>query len=169
MRLSLSSSTSSTSYPHPLSRSSHSQMFFKIGVLKACHFIKKRLQHSCFPVTLAKFLKHPFLQKISGGCYYLRCFSWMFLLLLLPYHTSTTPLQYRYFLRLKKHFHYHYIISIIIAEWFIRIAATATTYCTAISMIVLRICTLMDFMLKRKKITHVWIKYNWKTLFHSGM
>ena len=56
-----------------LSRSqiSRSQMFFKIGVLKnfiftgkhlwwslfLSHFIKKRLQHSCFPVNIAKFLR----------------------------------------------------------------------------------------------------------------
>ena len=53
-------------------------MFFKIGVLKsianfirihlcwslflrpkACNFIKKRLQHSCFPVKVTKFLRTP--------------------------------------------------------------------------------------------------------------
>ena len=62
-------------------RSRRSQMFFKIGVLKnfaiftgkhlcwslfliqlqaqaqACKFIRKRLQHRCFPVNIAKFLK----------------------------------------------------------------------------------------------------------------
>ena len=60
-----------------LSRSqiSRSQMFFKIGVLKnfiiftgkhlwcslfLSHFIKKRLQHSCFPVNIAKFLRTNF-------------------------------------------------------------------------------------------------------------
>ena len=47
-------------------QSSRSQMFFKIGVLKksllnkvaglkAWNFIKKRLQHRCFPVKFAKF------------------------------------------------------------------------------------------------------------------
>ena len=58
-------------------KSFSSQMFFKIGVLKnfgiftgkpvlgplfnkvaglnACNFIKKRLQHSCLPVNIAKF------------------------------------------------------------------------------------------------------------------
>ena len=37
---------------------------------------------------------------------------------------------------------------------FIRIAAAATTYCTAISMIVMSIRVLMQFKLKRKKITY---------------
>ena len=48
---------------------SHSDMFFKIGVLKkfaiftgkhlcqACNFIKNRLQHRCFPANILKFLK----------------------------------------------------------------------------------------------------------------
>ena len=38
-------------------------MFFKIGVLQVCNFIKKRLQHRCFPVKLAKFLKTPFFKE----------------------------------------------------------------------------------------------------------
>ena len=62
-------------------RSSPSQMFFKIGVLKnfamftgkylrwslfliklpACKFIKKGLQRRCFPVNIAKFLRKAFL------------------------------------------------------------------------------------------------------------
>ena len=55
-------------------RSSRSQMFFKIGVPNnfvifigehlcwslACAFIKKRLQHSCFPVNIAKCLRTAF-------------------------------------------------------------------------------------------------------------
>ena len=64
-------------------RSSSSQMFFKIDVqkfrkfhrktpvleeslfnkvagLKDCNFIKKRLQHRCFPVKFANFLRTPF-------------------------------------------------------------------------------------------------------------
>ena len=64
-------------------RNSHSQMFFKVGVLKnfanftgkhlcwslflislqdfrpACNFIKKRLLHRCFPVKFGKFLRTP--------------------------------------------------------------------------------------------------------------
>ena len=65
-----------------LGKSSHSQMFFKIGVLKisqysqkkttcvgvlnkvaglqACSFIKKRLQHKCFFVNIAKIFKNTF-------------------------------------------------------------------------------------------------------------
>ena len=48
------------------SKSSHSQMFFKIlsiftgKHLKACNFIKKRLQHRCFPVNIAKLLRTVF-------------------------------------------------------------------------------------------------------------
>ena len=37
----------------------------KVG-LKAWNFIKKRLQHRCF----LKFLKTPFLQNTSGGCFW---------------------------------------------------------------------------------------------------
>ena len=33
--------------------------------LTACNFIKKRLQHRCFPVNFVKFLGTPFLQDIS--------------------------------------------------------------------------------------------------------
>ena len=44
-----------------------------------------------------------------------------------------------------------YMINIIIAKWFIRIAANATIYCTVISMIVKRISALMQFMLKQTK------------------
>ena len=51
-------------------------MFFKIDVLKnfanftekhlkACNFIKKRLQHRCFPVKFAKFLKAPFFTAVQ--------------------------------------------------------------------------------------------------------
>ena len=67
--------------------SSRPQMFLKVGVLKnfanftgkhlwgpqACNFIKKRLQHRCFPVKLAKFLRTPFLKNTSGGCFCTYC------------------------------------------------------------------------------------------------
>ena len=33
-------------------------------LLKACNLIKKRLQHKCFPVIIAKFLKAPIFQNI---------------------------------------------------------------------------------------------------------
>ena len=61
-------------------------MFFKIGVhknsarstkktpvlesLDGCNFTKKRLQHSCFPVSIAKSLITAFLWNDSGGCDY---------------------------------------------------------------------------------------------------
>ena len=73
-----------------ISRSSRSQIFFKIGILKisqysqestcvgslynkvagvkACNFIKKKLQHRCFPVSIAKFLRTVFVYNASGGC-----------------------------------------------------------------------------------------------------
>ena len=31
--------------------------------------LKKRLWHRCFPVNFAKFLRIPFLQNTSGGCF----------------------------------------------------------------------------------------------------
>ena len=77
-------------------RSSRSQVFFKIDVLqnlaiftekipvlasyrkntrvagfKASSFIEKRLQLRCLPVKFAKFLGTPFLQSISGGCFWI--------------------------------------------------------------------------------------------------
>ena len=44
------------------------EVFCKKG--EACHFIKKRLRHRLFPVNFEKFLKTPFLQKTSGGCFF---------------------------------------------------------------------------------------------------
>ena len=34
-------------------------VFIEVRNLKACNFIKKRLQHRCFPVKCAKFLRIP--------------------------------------------------------------------------------------------------------------
>ena len=48
-------------------RCSSKKMFLS---LKACNFIKKRLQHRCFPVNIAKLLRTPFSQNTSGGCFY---------------------------------------------------------------------------------------------------
>ena len=51
-------------------------MFFKIGALKSfaiftgkhlCWSHLERLQHRCFPVKFAKFLRTPFLQNTSSG------------------------------------------------------------------------------------------------------
>ena len=37
-----------------------SLFFEKFEGIKACNFIKMRLQHRCFPVNIAKFLRKPF-------------------------------------------------------------------------------------------------------------
>ena len=39
-------------------------LFHKFTGLKTCNFIKKRLQHRCSPVNIAKFLRTPFLNNI---------------------------------------------------------------------------------------------------------
>ena len=39
-------------------------LFNKVAVPKACNFIKKRLQHRCFPVNIAKYLRTPILKNI---------------------------------------------------------------------------------------------------------
>ena len=36
----------------------------KVADPQACSFIKKRLQHRCFPMKFTKFLRTPFLKKI---------------------------------------------------------------------------------------------------------
>ena len=36
----------------------------KVAGLKACNFIERRLQHRCFPVHIAKFLRKPILKNI---------------------------------------------------------------------------------------------------------
>ena len=141
------------SHLHPLCRSSRSQMFFIIGVLK--NFAYFTGKHRCFLVKFAKFLRTPFFTE------HLR---WLpqSILLFTNLSSFTSPLALsHYFLtvlllssfekKLSSLYHYYYIITVIIAEWFIRIAATATTYCTAISMIVICITALIEFMLKRKK------------------
>ena len=39
-------------------------LFNNVASLKACNFIKKRLQHRCCPVNIAKFLRTPTLRNI---------------------------------------------------------------------------------------------------------
>ena len=39
-------------------------LFNKVSCLKACNFIKKRLQHRCFSLNIAKSLRTPFLKNI---------------------------------------------------------------------------------------------------------
>ena len=151
MRLSMSSFTSSISHPHPLCRSSHSQMFFKIDVPK--NFANFAGKHRRFPVKLAKFLRAPFFTEHLWWLLLSMLLFMMFLFLLLHCCTFTTSLKYCYFFRLKKHFRLYITTTtsytIIITEWFIRIAATTMTYSTATSMIAIRISALLDFMLKQ--------------------
>ena len=50
--------------PHGEYNNNMESLFNKVAGLlqafKACNFIKKRLQHSCFPVNIAKFLRTAF-------------------------------------------------------------------------------------------------------------
>ena len=39
-------------------------LFNKAAALQVCNFIKKKLQHRCFPVIIAKFLRIPILKNI---------------------------------------------------------------------------------------------------------
>ena len=39
-------------------------LFDEVAALQACNFIKKRLQHMCFAVNIATFLRTPILKKI---------------------------------------------------------------------------------------------------------
>ena len=39
-------------------------VFSKVAGLKACNFITKKVQHRCFPVRFAKFLRIPILKNI---------------------------------------------------------------------------------------------------------
>ena len=43
--------------------------FNKIAGLRPSTLLKERLQHRCFPVNFAKFLRTPFLTEHSGGCF----------------------------------------------------------------------------------------------------
>ena len=38
-------------------------LFNEVAGLQACNFIKKKLQHRCFPVNIAKFLRIPILRN----------------------------------------------------------------------------------------------------------
>ena len=118
MRLFLSSSTSSTSHLHPLCKSNHSQMFFKIDVPK--HFANFAGKHRCFPVKFAKFLRAPFFTEHIW---------WLLLsmLLFMNVFSFTPPLpHFHYFITilllssfeetLSPFYHYYHIITIIIAK-----------------------------------------------------
>ena len=45
------------------------QSLFFNKVAGAANLLKKRLWHRCFPMNFAKFLRTPFLQNTSGGCF----------------------------------------------------------------------------------------------------
>ena len=47
-------------------------LFNRVVVLKTCNFIKKRLQHNCFPVNIAKFLRTAFFYRIPHHYYFLQ-------------------------------------------------------------------------------------------------
>ena len=49
--------------------------FNKVAGLKACDFIKKRLQHRCFSVNIARFIRKPILKNISEWLLLSRPFS----------------------------------------------------------------------------------------------
>ena len=153
----MSSSTSSAWHPHPLCWSSRSQMFFKIGVPK--NFTNVTGKHLCFPVKFAKLLRTPFFHRTPPVVAFIyvafhECFFFYFSLAaaisLLPYSTITFFIWRNTFVFISLLHHYYHN-----TRRFIRIAATATTYCTANSMIVIHhINALMEFMLKWKKITY---------------
>ena len=44
-------------------------LFSKVAILEAYKCIKKRLQHSCFPVNIANFLRKFHLKNTTGGCF----------------------------------------------------------------------------------------------------
>ena len=46
------------------------ESLFKTCRLKACNFIKNRLQRRCFSVKFVKFLRTPFLQNLPGDCFF---------------------------------------------------------------------------------------------------
>ena len=48
---------------------SWSLFFNKNAGLQSCNFLKKRLQHRCFPMNVAKFVRIPVLKNISGGLF----------------------------------------------------------------------------------------------------
>ena len=41
----------------------------KVAGLKPLTSLKERLLHRCYPVNFAKFLRTPFLQNTSSGCF----------------------------------------------------------------------------------------------------
>ena len=52
-----------------INRGSRPEVFCKKGIPRPVTLVKKSLQHRCFPVNFAKFLRTPFLKNTSGGCF----------------------------------------------------------------------------------------------------
>ena len=52
-------------------------LYQSVASLRPATLLKKRLWHRCFPVNFAKFLRTPFFQNTSGGCFCNR-FFWIF-------------------------------------------------------------------------------------------
>ena len=50
-------------FDYGTSRPPYKFLFNIVAALKACNFIKKKLQHRCFPVNIAKFLRTPVFTK----------------------------------------------------------------------------------------------------------
>ena len=46
-----------------------SLFFNKNAGLQSCNFLKKRLQHRCFPMNIAKFVRIPVMKNISRGLF----------------------------------------------------------------------------------------------------
>ena len=59
---------SSSLHSSTIFRSSHRRYFGATSDLQ--FYLKKRLWHRCFSVNFAEFLRTPFLQKSSGGCFW---------------------------------------------------------------------------------------------------
>ena len=49
----------------------YQSLFFNKVAGRPASLLKKGLWHMCFPVNFPKFLKTPFLQNTSGGCFYI--------------------------------------------------------------------------------------------------
>ena len=47
--------------------------FNKVAGLQAYNFIKKRVQHRCFPVNITKLLRTSILKNIVKGCFCQLC------------------------------------------------------------------------------------------------
>ena len=122
-------------------------MFFKIDVLK--NFASFTGKHLCWSLFLMKFFyKTPLVAASIHVTFQVSFYFSLTALPLLPYSTVTFFVWRNTFVLMSLLL---YMINIIIAEWFIRIAANATIYCTVISLIVKRISALMQFMLKQTK------------------